>query len=310
MRVIVTGATGFIGHALCRELHGDYELIALSRDARKAGEVVGEYAKVIEWDARTASGWARHVEGAHAIVNLAGENIASGRWAQSKKASIAQSRTNSLNAIVDAISGANTKPAVVIQASAIGYYGSRRDEILDEDSTTGPGFLAEVCRRVESVVAKIDAKGPRCVTIRTGVVLGANGGALPKLMQPFHFYLGGRIGSGKRWFSWISLRDEIRAIRFLIENRSLKGTFNLTSPNAVTMKQFCRTLGEVLGKPAWTVVPGFAARLAFGEMADEVLLAGQKVVPKRLMEAGFEFRYPEVREALTAIVRGEEDELG
>jgi hypothetical protein len=308
MRVIITGATGFIGRALCRALRGDYELIALSRDAVRAAEILGEDAKAVEWDARTASSWARHIEGAHAIINLAGEDVGSGRWTQPKRDSIMQSRTNSANAIVDAVAGARNKPAVVIQASAVGYYGSRGDELLDEYSSPGNGFLAEVDRKTESIIAKVDRSGVRYVATRSGLVLGREGGALPRFMAPFRFYAGGYAGNGRQWVSWISLQDEIRAIRFLMDNPSLKGAFNLTSPNPVTMKQFARTLGRVLHSPAWTVLPGFAARLVFGQMADEVLLTSQKVIPRRLLEAGFSFRDPDLPAALDAIFRGENHE--
>jgi hypothetical protein len=309
-RVIISGATGFIGRALCRELHGDYDLIALSRDARKAAAVVGEYARAVEWDARTTSGWARHVEGAHAIIALAGENIASGRWTQARRDSILQSRTNGASALVDAVQGARKKPAVVVQGSATGYYGSRGDEVLDEDSGLGEGFLAEVCRKSEAIAARVEREGTRCVAIRTGLVLGREGGILAKLMTPFRFCVGGHVGSGRQWISWISLDDEVRAIRFLLENGQANGAFNLTGPNPVTMKQFARTLGRVLHRPVWTFVPGVAARLALGRMAEETLLASQRVVPSRLLEAGFEFRHPDLQDALGTIIQGENNGSG
>jgi len=291
-------------------LHGDYELVALSRDATKAAGAIGEFAKVVEWDARTTSGWARYVEGAHAIVNLAGENIASGRWTQARRDSIVQSRTSSANAMLDAVRGARKKPAVVVQGSAVGYYGSRGDEALDEGSGLGEGFLAEVCRKAESIAARVEREGTRCVAIRTGLVLGREGGILTRFMTPFKFCVGGHVGSGRQWISWISLDDEIRAIRFLLENGQANGAFNLAAPNPVTMKQFARTLGRVLRRPAWTVIPSFAARLALGRMADETVLASQKVVPNRLLEAGFKFRHPQLQGALETIIQGESNESG
>jgi uncharacterized protein (TIGR01777 family) len=307
-RILITGATGFIGRALCRELHGEYEIVALSRDATRAAGSIGEYARVLEWDARTAGVWAAHADGAHAIVNLAGENIAQGRWTQAKMDSLMQSRTNGANAIVDAVAGARHKPAVVIQGSAVGYYGSRGDEILNEDAPPGVTFLADVCRRAESIVARVEKGGVRYVAARSGVVLGRHGGALPKLMRPFRLFVGGHVGSGKQWLSWISLADEVRAIRFLMENPNLRGAFNVTAPHPVTMRQFVRILGRVLHRPAWTMMPGFAARLAMGRMADEVLLASQRVIPRRLIDAGFEFRHPDVENALEAIIQGEDHE--
>ena len=305
MRVVIAGATGFIGQALCRELAGDYEIVALSRDAKKASGILAQYGRVVEWDGRTTSGWAAEASGARAIVNLAGEPIV-GRWSQSTKASIRHSRFQSAKAVIDAIEAAHAKPDVFVQGSAIGFYGLRTDEVLDEESSTGRGFLADVCRRLEGAAAKCEAQGVRSVIARTGVVLGRDGGALPKLMRPFRFYLGGHVGNGKQWFSWISLQDEVRAIRFLIENGAARGAFNLTAPEPVTMKAFCQALGQAMGRPCWTAVPGPAVHLLAGEMAKEVLLAGQRVIPKRLMEAGFEFTHSDAAEALASIIQGEE----
>jgi uncharacterized protein (TIGR01777 family) len=304
-RVIISGATGFIGRALCRAIHCDYEIVALSRDATRAARVIGEYARVVEWGSAVAGGWARLLEDAHAIINLAGENVAAGRWTQSTRNRLVQSRTSSADALVEAIDGAGSKPSVFVQASAVGYYGCRGDEVLDEDSEVGNGFLADVCRKTESIATRVEPSGVRHVLLRSGVVLGREGGALPKFMAPYRFYLGGRLGSGRQWLSWISLKDEIGAIRFAMETPGFKGACNLTSPNPVTMEEFCRTLGQVLGKPAWTVVPAFALRLVLGQMADEALLTSQKALPKRLTEAGFTFKYPELRTALEAIIQGE-----
>ncbi len=309
-RVIISGAAGFIGRALCQAFHKDYEVIALSRDALRAAGAIGEWATVIEWDARTAGTWVRQAEGAHAIINLAGESLAAGRWTQARRASIVQSRTNSAGAIVDAVSGAKVKPAVVVQASGVGFYGLRSDELLTEDSGVGSGFLADVCRRTESMAARVERSGVRYVALRSGLVLGREGGVLPRFITPYRFFLGGTLGSGRQWVSWISLEDEIRAIRFLMESQNLKGAFNLAAPNPVTMGQFSRTLGRVLRRPAWTMVPAIALRLVFGQMADEVLLASQKAIPKRLTEAGFTFKYPQLQAALEAAIRGENNEPG
>ena len=302
MRVIVTGATGFIGSALCRELEGSYEVVALSRDAERASRSVGDSARVVEWDGRTAGGWACEVEGALAVVNLAGDNIASGRWTESKKRSILRSRLDCSRAVADAVKRARAKPRVVVQASAIGYYGDRGDEELDESSGSGAGFLSDVCRQSEGFAAEFEGMGVRCAVIRTGVVLGRAGGALPRLMQPFRYYLGGHIGSGRQWFSWINLEDEVAAIRFLLEHEDMKGVFNLTSPQPVTMKEFCRELGRAMCRPAWLAAPIFVARLALGEMAAEMLLAGQRVLPRRLLDAGFEFKCSKVQSALDDIL--------
>ncbi len=304
MRIVITGATGFIGQALCRELSGDYEVVALSRDARKASGIVGDYAKVVEWDGRTTGPWAREVDGAEAVVNLAGENIASSRWTQGKKAGILQSRTHAVRAVLDVMEEVKNRPKVIVQASAIGFYGTRSNGTLDETSSAGSGFLAEICRRVEMIIERAERYGVRWVAIRTGVVLGLEGGALPRLMRPFQLHLGGYVGSGKQWLSWISLQDEVRAIRYLIEHSEAQGVFNLTAPEPVRMKAFCQDLGEAMGRSSWTMVPSFVLHLALGEMADEMLLAGQRIVPKRLSDIGFEFRHRDVKSALAEIIRG------
>jgi hypothetical protein len=301
MKVVITGATGFIGRALCKALHSDYEIIALSRDAGRAAKSLGELAKVIEWDGRTTGSWLGAANGAFAIINLAGENIGSDRWTESKKAGILHSRLDSTKAVIEAIKQMNIKPAVVIQASAIGWYGPRSGEPLDEESPAGKGFLANVCQRVESSVEKIEKLNVRTAVIRTGVVLGRDGGAFEKLVKPFRFFLGGHLGSGRQWFSWIHLEDEVAAIKFLMENENLKGAFNLTAPEPVTMKEFCKVLGKVIHRPSMMKVPSFAARLAFGEMAEEMLLSGQKVLPKRLLNTGFNFKYTNVKQALIDI---------
>jgi hypothetical protein len=303
MRVVITGATGFIGKDLCQELAKNYEIAALSRNAEKARKSLGQLAAVVHWDGKSAAGLVSQVEGALAVINLAGENLGSGRWNQAKKERILHSRLDAIEAIAEAVKQVQKKPKVLIQASAIGYYGSRQDEPLDETSPPGEGFLANVCRSIENASHDIERLGVRCVIIRSGVVLGSQAGALPRLAKPFRFYLGGHLGSGKQWFSWISLDDEVAAIRFLMENENLRGAFNLTAPQPVKMRDLCETLGKVLHRPAWLAVPGFILRLALGQMADEMLLSGQKVLPERLLEAGFKFEYPTIENALSAIVR-------
>ena len=298
MRVVVAGATGFIGRALCSELHKDYEVIALTRDARRAAALETNWAKIVEWDGRSMGSWVQQADGAFAIINLAGENVASGRWNKSKKAGILHSRLDSARAVLAAIKLVNKKPAVVIQASAIGYYGPCNNEKLDETSPAGKGFLADVCQKTEIIANQMETTGVRCVVIRTGIVLGSEGGALPRLMLPFRFFLGGHPGSGRQWFSWISLDDQVAAIKFLMENENLKGVFNLTSPQPVTMKKFCRKLGWIWIRPSWLFFPGFILRMTMGEMANEILLSGQRVLPKRLLDAGFEFKHPDVKKAL------------
>ena len=277
-------------------------MVALSRDAEGARESIGNTAKVVQWDARTPTGWDHEADGAHAIINLAGENLASGRWNQARKSRILQSRLDTTKAIVEIVKSLHNKPKVVILASAIGYYGPRGDDQLDEAAAPGEGFLANVCRQAERFAEEIQGLGVRCAIIRSGVVLGRSGGALPRMILPFRLYLGGHLGSGRQWCSWISLDDEVAAIRFLMENENLQGVFNLTAPQPVTMKEFCHILGRVLNRPAWLNVPAFAAQLALGEMADEMLLSGQRVLPVRLPAAGFKFKYPDLEEALSDII--------
>lgn len=302
-KVLITGATGFIGSALAEDLCSDYEVVGLSRNAEKASRQLGSGVRAVQWDGRTAEGWADEADGAYAIVNLAGQSIASGRWTRAVKEKVLNSRLDATRAVADAIEKAERRPEVVIQTSAIGFYGSRGEEELDEDSASGEGFAPEICRKFEQAAGRIGELGVRTVAIRTGVVLGPGGGALPRFAAPFRFYVGGHIGSAGQWLSWIGLSDEVAAIRFLMERGQLSGAFNLTSPEPVTMKDFAKTLGKVLNKPAWTSVPGLVVRLVLGQMGTEILLASQRVLPKRLLEAGFEFRHSNLSDALRCIYK-------
>ena len=309
MRVIILGATGFIGRTLSQSLVEEgYEVIALTRSQNRGREILGDQVKIVEWDGKSAEGWEKYVEGAYAIVNLIGENLASGRWTKERKKSILESRLKAGKAVSMAIQLAQSKPKVVIQASAIGYYGSRSDEILDESSDPGEGFLSEVTVKWEDSTKEIEPQVRR-VIIRTGPVLGCEGGILSRLIRPFRFFVGGPPGSGKQWFSWIHLDDEVGAIRFLMEREDLQGVFNLTAPEQLMMKDFYHTLGKAMGRPSWLPVPGFVLRLLFGEMAQETILSGQKVVPMRLMKAGYEFVYPKAEAALEEIFAREEENM-
>jgi len=303
MRVIITGATGFIGKALCQELtDAKYEVVALSRNREAGTKILGEKVKVAQWDGKTSDSWGNLANGAYAIINLAGENISSGRWTGKRKKIIIESRLNAGKAVVESAKNAKEKPKVVIQASGIGYYGSHGDEIIDEESAPGKGFLPEVAQQWELSTKAVKLVGVRHIIIRTGIVLGKDGGAFPRLILPFRLFVGGHLGNGEQWFSWIHLKDEVRAIRFLIEKEDLGGVFNLTAPEAIKEKNFARVLGKVMRRPSWFPVPGFLLRLVFGEMAEGALLTGQRVAPKRLLETGFEFLYPEVEPALREIL--------
>lgn len=301
-RVIVTGATGFIGKALCYRLAEEgYEVIALTRSLEKGIKLFGNLAIAAKWDGKSAENWLDFVDGALAIVNLAGENIGSGRWTPQKKQSILKSRLDAGLAVVEAVESVKKKPEVVIQASAIGCYGSRADDLIDENSSPGEGFLAGVAKEWELSTQKVESLDVRRVVIRSGVVLDRKGGAFLRLLKPFRFFAGGPLGSGRQWFSWIHLADELEAIIFLLKREDLQGVFNLTAPEPLIQKDFARLLGKVLRRPSWLPVPGFMLRLFLGEMAEEMLLVSQRVAPRRLLEAGFSFRYPQMELALREI---------
>ncbi len=298
-RIVITGATGFIGRALCKHLvEKGYEVVALSRSPEKGGEWLPDQVRLAKWDAKTAKGWEDFGDGANAIMKLAGESIASGRWTQKKKRRILKSRLTAGEAVLQAVERAESKPKVVIQASGIGIYGDRNDEMLDESSRPGSGFLVEVAKPWEGSTKKVESAGVRHVIIRTGVVLGAEGGFLSRVLLPFRLFVGGRLGSGHQWIPWIHLDDEVRAIRFLMEKEELQGVFNLTAPNPLTSKDFFSLLGKVMKRPSWLPVPGFALSLLLGEMGKELILSGQRAIPNRLLESGYEFLYARAEPAL------------
>jgi uncharacterized protein (TIGR01777 family) len=303
MRVIITGATGFIGTALCRELHKDHEITALSRSADKAKQALTSTATVTRWDPKTLDGWEETVNDASVVINLAGENIASGRWTESKEKKILQSRLDATKAIVEAIKQADHKPQALVQASAIGYYGTRGDEILNEDSPNGAGFLADVCKQWENAILPLEELGVRLVTIRLGPVLGAEGGMMQKLLPTFRFFLGGHPGSGKQWLSWVHIDDVTGAIRFLIESNNAQGVYNLTSPNPVPASDFYHLLGKLMHRPALLPLPACLLKVLMGRMAEELLLSSLRVLPNRLLQAGHKFKYADPESALRYTVQ-------
>ena len=302
-RIIVTGATGFIGKALCfRLLEEKYDVVALSRSKEKGEKIFGTDATVVEWDGKSSEVWQDYANGAYAVVNLAGENIGSGRWTPKRKQSILQSRLDAGRAIVEAAKSVEKKPRVIIQASAIGYYGSRGDEIIDESSSPGESFLVEVVKKWEQSTQGVESLKIRRVIVRSSIVLGKKGGVFLRLVKPFRLFVGGHLGSGKQWFSWIHLKDEVKAILFLIEREDLSGVFNLTAPHQLIQKDFFHILGKIMKRPSWFPVPGFVLRLIFGEMAKDTLLSGQRVIPRRLLEAGYRFLYPQAELAIKEIL--------
>lgn len=310
MRVVVTGGTGLIGHELVMSLGQDgHDVVVISRNPRQAGPMP-ETINFAKWDAKTGASWVEQVDGADVVVNLAGESIAGtgfipDRWTPERKKRILQSRLDAGNAVVEAIEMATKKPKVLIQASAVGYYGTHSMEVeVTEAHPAGDDFLADVCKQWEASTAKVEEMGVRRAIIRTGIVLSKKGGTLPLVALPFNFFAGGPLGSGKQPFPWIHMADEVGAIRFLIENESTSGAYNLSAPNVLTNGDFARTLGEVLGRPAFMPAPGFAFKAAFGELSI-LVLEGQKAVPSRLQEAGYEFAFPTAKDALTNIYKPE-----
>ena len=291
MRIAIAGASGLVGSALMPELESDgHEIVRLVRDTPKAGE--------IEWHPNQDEIDPAMIDGFEAIINLAGESIAEGRWTEEKKKRIRDSRVNGTHLLSEAIAKLVTKPRVFLCASATGIYGDRGDEILDEQSESGGGFLAGVCREWEKACDPAVKAGVRVVNLRFGPILARAGGMLEKMLTPFKMGLGGKVGSGRQYISWVALDDVIAAIRLALNEGSIRGPLNIVSPKPVTNEQFTRALGEALSRPTVMSMPAFAARLAFGEMADEMLLVSQRVMPKRLTSAGFSFAYPALHSAL------------
>jgi len=301
MRILITGGSGLIGRALGGGLTNDgHEVIILSRHPERV-VALPPGMRVERWDAHTLGDWGSLVDGADAIVNLAGENIAGGRWTRERKRRICESRLNAGRVVVQAIESTTRRPRVLIQASGVGYYGPCGDNDATEDSPAGKDSLAQLAVEWESSTSAVEALGVRRVTIRTGVVLSDQGGALPRMLLPFRLFLGGRLGNGKQWFPWIHVVDEVGAIRFLIDNEVASGPFNLTAPNPVTNADFSHMVGQQLGRPAFIPTPAFLLRLLFGEMAT-ILLDGQRAIPRRLMEAGCTFRFTDAASALNDIL--------
>ena len=303
MRVIIPGGSGLIGGELAASLVTDgHEVTVLSRRPEQARDRLAAGVSVVGWDGKSADGWGHLVEGADAIVNLAGMSLDGGsflpkRWTAARKQQYIDSRVEPGRAVVEAIRAAGEKPKALIQASASGYYEQDTKEPVTEDSPNADSWQAALCREWEEVTAEVEAMGVRRAIIRTGMVLSTAGGAFPRLLLPFKLFAGGPMGSGRQWMPWIHHEDEVGAIRFLIEREDASGPFNLCAPNPVTNTEFARVLGRVTRRPSFVPVPGFALRLAFGEVA-ELVLKGWHMLPKRLEEQGFSFKYVELEAAL------------
>jgi uncharacterized protein len=291
LRILISGSSGTVGSALVPFLGSDgHEVVRLSRGPSAP-------RKSILWDpARPLP--PETVSGFDAVIHLAGESIV-GRWTEAKKRHILESRTSGTRHLSEAVARASPRPTVFISASAIGYYGDGGDELLTENSPSGQGFTAEICRAWEAATRPAEEAGVRTVSLRIGVVLSPAGGALQKMLLPFRLGLGGRIGSGQQWWSWIQVQDLVGAIRHTLTH-DLRGPVNAVSPTPVTNAEFTRALASALSRPAIFPMPAFAVRLIFGQMGEELWLASQRVVPAKLRESGFRFQYPDLRSAINA----------
>jgi uncharacterized protein len=306
MKVAVTGATGFVGSRLVERLQQEgHQILVLSRDAERAKRVFPASAfpklEVVAYQPLESGSWQQALSGCDAVVNLAGAPIAEGRWTAERKQEILQSRSLGTQKIVEAIAQANPKPAVLINSSAIGYYGTSEVATFDETSPPGEDFLAQVCQVWEAEAQKVKESGTRLVILRTGIVLGM-GGAIAKMLIPFRLFAGGPLGKGRQWFSWIHREDLVNLILQALTQPSMEGVFNATAPNPVRMGELCQTLGQLMHRPSWLPVPDFALEVLLGEAA-KVVLEGQQVLPKRIEASGFQYQYPRVKEALEEVLR-------
>lgn len=292
MKILISGSHGLVGTALIKSLEPEgHEIFRLVRHAPNS-------RSEIEWSPDRYSIALARIEGFDAVVHLAGESIAEGRWSEEKKKRIRESRVKGTKLLADALANLSSPPRTLISASAIGYYGDRGDEVLTEASRPGDDFLSEVCVEWEKATALATEKGIRVVNTRFGIILDAKGGALAKMLTPFRMGIGGRIGSGKQWMSWIALDDVVGGIKFALTNETLSGPVNFVAPNAVTNSEFTKTLGKVLSRPTLFPIPAFGVRLVFGEMADALLLSSQKVEPTKLHTAVYQFQYSNLDDAL------------
>lgn len=301
VKVIVAGGTGFIGRALVRALlNAGHEIVLLTRRPLEAAQQASGTVQIQLWDAHRPGPWESQLEGADAIINLAGEPIAAKRWTKAQKAKIVSSRVQLTELLVRAIAKAQLRPRILINASAVGYYGPVAAGTVTEEHPSGHDFLAETCVRWEAAAWKAEEFGLRAVCLRTGVVLGEEGGALAKMLPPFQLFMGGPLGSGRQPFPWIHRDDVVGIILFALEHQTVSGPVNVTAPQVVTMKEFCQGLGKILKRPSWLPVPAWVLRLSLGELA-AMLLTGQRAVPQKIQAAGYSFQYPKLETALRAI---------
>lgn len=303
MRVVLAGATGFIGRSLISALiESQYEVALLTRSPEKVSRLWGGAVRAVPWDGRSAGSWQHCLEGADGVINLCGEPIAGKKWTPEQKNIIVSSRIESSRAIVLAIHNARIKPAVLVNASAVGYYGwDTGDREITEEEPSGTGFLAETCKAWETEALRAAKPGVRVCLARIGIVLEKDGGALEKMLPPFRFFIGGPLGSGKQWFPWVHREDVVGMLLMALKDPRVEGPFNVCAPQAVTLGNFAASLGKVLKRPSFFPVPAFVLKLMLGEMA-VMLLKGQNAVPFKMRSWGYSFRYPELESALDHIL--------
>lgn len=306
MRVIITGGTGLIGKEVANSLANDHhEVIVLSRNTNKTSGLAPG-VRVVGWDARTANGWGELADGADTIINLAGESISGEgflpeRWSDEKKKRILESRVQAGQAVVEAIERAKVKPRVLLQASAVGYYGQTGDAPVTEESPAGDGFLADVCKQWEASTAAVEAMGVRRVILRIGLPLSMKGGVFTRLIFPFRLFAGGPLGSGQQYQPWIHMDDMVAAVRFLMDNNEASGPFNICAPTPVTNAELAKAIGRAMKRPSFLPAPAFAFKLGFGEVA-QIVLEGNKMIPKRLTDMGFKWQHPHIGEAVADLL--------
>ncbi|ACB52754.1 putative YfcH-like cell division inhibitor [Crocosphaera subtropica ATCC 51142] len=304
MKIAITGATGFVGTRLVNRLKDeDHQFVIFTRNVNRAKTIYPASTfptvEIVPYNAKESGEWQDKISGCNAVVNLAGEPIAE-RWSPEHKKAILESRQLGTRKIVEAITKAKDKPSVLINPSAVGYYGTSETKTFDENSPPGNDFLAEVCQAWESEAQEVKKANVRLVILRFGIVLG-KGGALARMIPPFKLFAGGPIGSGRQWFSWIHIDDLVELIKESLKRSGIVGTFNATSPNPVRMNELCETLGEVMNRPSWLPVPDFALEVILGE-GSKLVLEGQQVLPKETLALGFQYQYPTIKSALMDIV--------
>lgn len=305
MKIAVTGATGFVGSRLVERLQAEgHQVVVLTRDANRGKRMFPAAAfpqvEVVNYTPLTSGNWQGAIAGCDGVVNLAGAPIAEERWTPERKQAILDSRKIGTEKIVEAIANANPKPSVLVNSSAIGYYGTSETAAFDEASQSGNDFLAQVCQAWENAAQSVKATGTRVVILRTGIVLGM-GGAIAKMLPPFRLFAGGPIGTGRQWFSWIHREDLVNLILKALTDSNMDGVYNATAPNPVRMTDFSQTMGDVMHRPSWLPVPAIALELLLGDAA-QVVLEGQQVLPKRTQAAGFNYQYPKVKAALEEVL--------